>query len=93
MLWRTHIRIANEVLYKLEISKSNPEAASLREGIIAPDKWKDFPHHHNKEKEIEKHVMNARNACMHSSKNNLTVGVLLVCSYLNFNPTHPHFAN
>lgn len=70
MLWRTHIRIANEVLYKLEISKSSPEADSLREGIIAPDKWKDFPHHHSKEREIEKHIMNARKFFLHDNLEN-----------------------
>ncbi|MDH5694820.1 MAG: hypothetical protein OEZ47_17110 [Gammaproteobacteria bacterium] len=32
----------------------------MREGIIAPDKWKDFPHHHGKEKERKKHIMKAR---------------------------------
>lgn len=60
MLWRTHIRIADEILHKLGISKSCPEAESLRKGVITPDKWKDFPHHHSEEREIEKHIMKAR---------------------------------
>ena len=32
----------------------------MREGIITPDKWKDFPHHHDKESDIEEHIMKAR---------------------------------
>jgi len=60
MLWRTHIRLANEILHRLGKSKFSDEAASLREGIIAPDKWEDFPHHHGKEDEIEKHILKAR---------------------------------
>jgi len=60
MLWRTHIRIAYKILDRLGIPKSSPEAASLREGIITPDKWKDFPHHHDKESDIEEHIMKAR---------------------------------
>lgn len=60
MLWRTHIRMANEILHRLGIPESSPEAASLREGIIAPDKWRDYPHHHGKARSIEKHIMKAR---------------------------------
>ena len=74
MLWRTHIRISYKILDRLGIPKSGAEAASLREGIIAPDKWKDFPHHHDKDSDIEEHIMKARgffldndleNACFH----------------------------
>jgi len=60
MLWRTHIRIGYEVLRRLRISKTSIEARSLREGIITPDKWKDFPHHHSKGREISKHIIEAR---------------------------------
>lgn len=74
MLWSTHIRIAHEVLRNLGIPKNSQEAMSLREGIITPDNWRDFPHHHNKEKEIREHLLEARrlfleddliNACFH----------------------------
>ena len=56
MLWKTHIRIIREVLNRIGISPSSPEASRMREGVITPDKRKDFPHHHGKEqaKEAEK---------------------------------------
>lgn len=60
MLWRTHIRMANEILYRRGVSKSSFEVTHFREGVIAPDKWRDFPHHHGKERSIEKHIMKAR---------------------------------
>lgn len=60
MLWQTHIRIANEVLRKLGMPKSSIEASHLREGSIAPDKWKDYPHHHGKSGTIKKYVLEAR---------------------------------
>ena len=60
MLWKTHIRIANEVLAKLGIPRSSAEANRLREGSVAPDKWKDYPHHHGKSDKIKEHVLKAR---------------------------------
>lgn len=60
MLWRTHIRIVNEILRKLGFSLSSSEAARLREGVIAPDKWRDFPHHHGKSETIRRHLVKAR---------------------------------
>lgn len=60
MLWQTHIRIANEVLFKLGISKSSVEADRLREGSVTPDKWEDYPHHYGKSGKIEKYVLEAR---------------------------------
>ena len=60
MLWKTHIRIANEVLSKLGIPKSSAEANRLREGSVAPDKWKDYPHHHGKSGKIKEYVLEAR---------------------------------
>lgn len=60
MLWKTHIRIANEILFRLNLSKSGPEADQLREGSITPDKWKDYPHHEGKSHEIRKRLLNAR---------------------------------
>src|SRR3990170_1940601 len=60
MLWKTHIRLANEVLYKLGLPISSPEADGLREGSVVPDKWKDYPHHHGKDGKIRKYIMAAR---------------------------------
>jgi len=69
MLWKTHIRIANEVLYRLGLSKSTPEANHLREGSIAPDKWKDYPHHEGKSEDIKFRLLNSREFYL---KNNLS---------------------
>lgn len=60
MLWETHIRLANEILRKLGISKSSVEADRFREGSVTPDKWKDYPHHHGKSGSIRKHITKAR---------------------------------
>lgn len=60
MLWKTHIRIVNEVLSELGIPKSGVEANRLREGSVAPDKWKDYPHHHGKSGKIKEYVLKAR---------------------------------
>ena len=54
MLWKTHIRIAYKISKKFGLPTSSSEANQLREGSIAPDKWKDYPHHHSKSKNIEK---------------------------------------
>lgn len=60
MLWKTHIRIAYEILFRLGLPKSTPEANQLREGSIAPDKWKDYPHHEGKSEEIKFRLLNSR---------------------------------
>jgi len=48
MLWKTHVRISFEVLRRLGISLTDEVAQSFKNGIVAPDQWKDFPHHHGK---------------------------------------------
>jgi len=68
MLWKTHIRIANEILFRLRLPKSSPEANQLREGSIAPDKWKNYPHHEGKSEEIKNRLLTSRK---HYLKNNL----------------------
>jgi len=60
MLWQTHIRIANEVFRRLDIPRSSAEAERLREGILSPDKWGDYPHHYGKSKVIVKYILEAR---------------------------------
>ena len=54
MLWQTHIRIANEVLQRLGTPKSTIEADRLKESVLAPDKWGDYPHHYGKSHAIAK---------------------------------------
>jgi hypothetical protein len=60
MLWKTHIRISNEVLRRLGINLSSEVYSKFKDGILAPDQWKDFPHHHGKSEEIENSLMRAR---------------------------------
>ena len=60
MLWKTHIRIINEVLYSLRVPLSSVEASNLRDGVIAPDQWRDYPHHYGKSDAIKKHFMVSR---------------------------------
>ena len=62
MLWKTHLRISNEVLHKLGISLSSPQAKNLKEGVIEPDKWRDYPHHYGKSKRIQECLLSARDA-------------------------------
>ena len=68
MLWKIHIRIANEILYHLGLPKSSYEAYRLREGSIDPDKWKDYPHHKGKSGVIQSRLLKSRKFFL---KNNL----------------------
>jgi len=60
MLWKTHLRISFEVLRRLEISLTHKVSEKFKDGIVAPDKWKDFPHHHGKSQQIRQHLMKSR---------------------------------
>lgn len=60
MLWKTHVRIADEVLYKLGLPRSGLEASMFREGSVAPDKWGDYPHHHGKSNNIRRYILEGR---------------------------------
>lgn len=60
MLWKTHIRIGNEVLRRLGITLSSEVYSRFKDGITAPDQWKDYPHHHSKSSKIEEYLLKAR---------------------------------
>jgi hypothetical protein len=60
MLWKTHIRISFEVLRRLGISLSDEVYQSFKSGILAPDQWKDYPHHYGKSENIKEHLMKSR---------------------------------
>jgi hypothetical protein len=60
MLWKTHLRISFEVMRILNISLSDEVAQSFKNGILAPDHWKDYPHHHGKSEKIKAHLMKSR---------------------------------
>ncbi len=60
MLWNTHIRITTEVISRLGIRLTGEELSALKEGVVAPDKWKDYPHHYGKSHDICEHLNLAR---------------------------------
>jgi excisionase family DNA binding protein len=60
MLWKTHIRISNEVLRRLGITLPDDVYAKFKEGVLAPDKLKDYPHHYGKSDTIATNLMYAR---------------------------------
>jgi len=60
MLWKTHIRISLEVLRRLGIYLSPEVFQSFKNGIIAPDKWQDFPHHYGKSEKIKENLLKSR---------------------------------
>ena len=60
MLWKTHIRISNEVLRRLGITLSYDVYERFKEGVLAPDHWKDYPHHYGKSDAIERNLLHAR---------------------------------
>jgi len=60
MLSQTHIRIANKILDELGVPISSEQVACLRGGSVAPDAWKDFPHHQGKTSNIKVYVLKAR---------------------------------
>jgi hypothetical protein len=51
----------------------------FREGIKAPDKWKNFPHHYGKSEEIKQQIMNSRKCFLHDDYPNtfFNLGVAL----------------
>ncbi len=79
MLWQTHLRIVNEVLFSLRISKGSVEAAQLREGVLAPDKWGNYPHHYGKSRDIRDYLLNARKFFLRNDLRNayFSLGVAL----------------
>ena len=83
MLWRTHIRIANEVLRKLGMSTSSVEANRLRDGVVAPDKWKDYPHHYGKSRSIQKHIIEARKFFLKGDLPNAFFSLGVVLHYIH----------
>jgi hypothetical protein len=60
MLWSTHIAISNEVLRTLNINLTDKVYSRYKAGVIAPDQWKDYPHHYGKSNAIMNNLMAAR---------------------------------
>ncbi len=60
MLWKTHLRITFEVFRRLGIPLSRAEEERLKEGVLGPDKWGDYPHHYGKELQIKDNLLLSR---------------------------------
>ena len=60
MLRKTHVRISNEALRRLGITLSGEVYSRFKEGVVAPDQWKDYPHHYGKSEAIRNNLMRAR---------------------------------
>jgi len=96
MLWKTHVRIGFEVLNRLGISLSPEVAQKFKDGIIAPDKWKNYPHHHGKSEDIELYLMKSRGYFLKNDMPNALfhLGVALhyiqdsYTSFASFYPKH-----
>lgn len=52
MLWKTHIRITRTVLERLQIQLTSEDFSRLKEGLLSPDKWQNYPHHYGKDDDI-----------------------------------------
>ena len=97
MLWKTHIRITLGVARRLGIPLSNIEAERLKEGVLAPDKWKDdYPHHYGKSEKISQYLLSSRQYFLNDDLLNAYyhLGIALhyiqdsYTSYASFYPKH-----
>lgn len=66
MLWSTHERIAGKIAEELKLNYK--ETDCLKKGSIRPDYWKDYPHHYGKERQIRKHIVEARRLFVNDQK-------------------------
>jgi excisionase family DNA binding protein len=60
MLWKTHLRISFKVLRRIGVFMSSEESLRFKAGVLAPDRRKDYPHHHGKSEAIRRNLMYAR---------------------------------
>ena len=64
----THIRLANQIASKTGISIYSEEAKYLRGGSIAPDDWKNYPHHYGKNGSIQRLITESRKCWLRGQK-------------------------
>lgn len=100
MKWATHIRITNEVMGRLGMHLSNEEYNQLKEGVIFPDKSRQFPHHnphhYGKDAEISNFLLTSRSQFLqgdlYSAYFNLGIALHYIqdsfTSYPSFLPKH-----
>jgi len=91
MLWKTHLRISFEVLRRLEISLSPEVSQRFKDGIIAPDKWKDFPHHHGKSEQIKRYLIKSRGYFLQNDFPNAFFNLGVALHYIQ--DSHTSFAS
>ena len=91
MLWKTHLRISFEVLRRLEISLTPEVSQKFKDGIIAPDKWKDFPHHHGKSEQIKQYLMKSRRYFLQDAYPNAFFNLGVALHYIQ--DSHTSFAS
>jgi hypothetical protein len=82
MRQKTHISLANQIASKTGISIYSEEAAHLRGGSIAPDKWKNYPHHYGKDGSIRTQIMNSRKCWLNGEKENCCFRLGVAFHYL-----------
>jgi len=63
LLEETHRKIAQKIAKELNLRER--EASLLETGSVNPDSWANFPHHHGKEAEIVRHILDARRLFLH----------------------------
>lgn len=92
MLWKTHIRISKQVMDELRISLTDLEFSKLKDGVIAPDQWKDYPHHYGKDDAICNYLNLARSHFLKGDKLNAYYNLGVAFHYIQDSyTTYPSF--
>ena len=74
MLWKTHLRISNWICQDLKLPHGATQV--IKESVILPDKWKDYPHHHGKDKTIRKYIIEARKSFLNNAYRDMYYNLL-----------------
>jgi hypothetical protein len=80
MLWKTHLRICNWVCEDLGLPPG--PSTIIKDSVIVPDKWKDYPHHHGKGGTIRKYVLEARKAFLNNEYQNTYYNLGIAFHYI-----------
>jgi len=82
MLWKTHIRICNWICEDLGLPPGPSKI--IKDSVIVPDKWKDYPHHHGKGRTIRKYVLEARKAFLTNDYQKLASYIIKLTTQATF---------
>jgi len=91
MQWKTHLRISFEVLRRLGISLTSEVSQRFRDGIVAPDQWRDYPHHHGKSEQIKQYLTNSRGYFLQDDFPNAFYNLGIALHYIQ--DSHTSFAS